>query len=151
MSFDLQRLLAKVEKTDTCWLWTAARDKKGYGFFKLAGKQTKAHRASWVLHHGEIPDGLWVLHKCDNPRCVNPDHLFLGTLLDNHHDMDSKHRRVIIRGEKSNLAKLTKSQALAIIKATGTQQSIAEKFGIARTTVSRIKSGVRWPQLQETP
>lgn len=143
------RFWMKVHKGDGCWTWTAARDKNGYGFFRMNGKQCHAHRVAWILQNGQIRDGLWVLHKCDNPPCVNPSHLFLGTVLDNHHDMDSKHRRVITRGENNYLAKLTEVEARAIIRAEGTQQSIAEIFGVARTTVSRIKAGVRWPQLQE--
>lgn len=89
------RFWAKVNKTPTCWLWTANRLPKGYGVINVggrAGSQQLAHRVSWELHFGPIPDGLWVLHRCDNPPCVRPDHLFLGTVQDNVDDMVTKGR-----------------------------------------------------------
>lgn len=86
------RFWSKVQKTSGCWEWMARRDKDGYGQFRLKGKMRGAHKASWELTHGSIPDGLWVLHKCDNPSCVRPDHLFLGTAKDNTQDMVSKDR-----------------------------------------------------------
>lgn len=92
------RFWSKVVKTDTCWIWIGAgsTSKKGYGQIRLPGakgRQTSAHRVSWILHRGEIPIGLDVLHKCDNPPCVNPDHLFLGTNQDNVNDKVSKGRQ----------------------------------------------------------
>ena len=94
------RFWAKVEKTDGCWLWTGAiSGGTGYGGFAWELKphlQTGAHRASWLLHNGEIPEGLWVLHHCDNRRCVRPDHLFLGTAKDNHTDMLVKGRERVV-------------------------------------------------------
>ena len=84
----------RVEKSHGCWLWTAYRDSKGYGFAVPGrGQKQLAHRVSWVLHFGQIPDGLLVLHKCDNPPCVRPDHLFLGTHADNAADMVAKDRQ----------------------------------------------------------
>ena len=81
--------------SDGCWNWNGYRNKTGYGFTRIGGRGSKgilAHRLSWVLHHGEIPEGLHVLHKCDNPSCVNPNHLFLGTNLDNIKDRTAKGR-----------------------------------------------------------
>src|SRR4029077_20972173 len=85
------RFWSKVNKIDGCWLGTAAVAGKGdYGYFGFQGKIQRAHRVSWILTFGEIPDGLFVLHKCDTPLCVRPDHLFLGTQQDNVDDMARK-------------------------------------------------------------
>jgi len=94
------RFWSKIDKGDGtgCWLWTAAKRSSGYGQFWLDGHQQSAHRASWQLHHGPIPEGMFVCHHCDVRPCVNPSHLFLGTLADNHADMCAKGRQA--RGEK---------------------------------------------------
>lgn len=84
----------KVDKRgpEDCWEWKAAHTKRGYGCFRFNERQDLSHRVSYILAHGSIPDGLWVLHKCDNPKCVNPAHLFLGTHQDNMNDMKNKGR-----------------------------------------------------------
>lgn len=91
-----ERFWAKVEKRGPaeCWLWLASRNAQGYGKFSVASGRGHmgAHRAVWELVNGAVPDGLWVLHRCDNPPCVNPAHLFLGTCRDNHLDMVAKGR-----------------------------------------------------------
>lgn len=83
----------KVQKND-CWIWTAAKNEKGYGIFCIEGRTYKAHRLSYLLSVGAIPEGMCVLHKCDVPSCVNPDHLFIGTRADNNADMLAKGRKV---------------------------------------------------------
>ena len=80
---------------DECWEWGKARNQDGYGIFSVAGKLIRAHRASWLIFHGEIPPGLLVCHKCDNPSCVNPNHLFVGTMQDNMDDAVRKGKFVI--------------------------------------------------------
>lgn len=94
--FDEEGMLkfhTKYVKTSTCWNWIAGKSDKGYGSFCYNNKNYPAHRASWTIHYGRIPDGLLVCHKCDNPQCVNPNHLFLGTHRDNARDMVRKDRR----------------------------------------------------------
>ena len=88
----IERFNQKINKTNTCWLWTGAQNSKGYGAMSYNGKVINAHRLSYLLHKGEIPDKLIVCHTCDTPRCVNPDHLWLGTHTDNNHDMIKKNR-----------------------------------------------------------
>ena len=87
-----ERFFKKVNKTDTCWLWTGALNSKGYGSLRVNGKSVSAHRLSFLWFKGDIPDGMLICHTCDTPSCVNPDHLWLGTPKDNHKDMWDKGR-----------------------------------------------------------
>ena len=104
------RFWEKVDRRgpDDCWEWMGTKNKLGYGILKVEKQNKKAYRLSYELHYGPIPDGLWVLHHCDNPSCVNPQHLFLGTRQDNIDDMVSKRRQHY--GEKTPTAKLVAAQ-----------------------------------------
>ncbi len=143
------RLWKRVVKTDTCWLWTGYKQ-KGYGRMSKDYPYTGAlgvltHRVSWELANGPIPEGLCVLHKCDNPSCVNPDHLFLGTRIDNSNDKVSKGRHV--RGEKIARSKLTEPDVLAIRASKERAVVLAARYGIDRRIISYIKTRATWKHI----
>ena len=111
----INKFWSRVNKTETCWNWTGPRDKKGYGLgIYNKGRQPRIHRQSYELNIGPIPQGLHVLHKCDNPSCVRPDHLFLGTNFDNIQDRNKKGRMNHAKGEQVSHCKLTPQQVLEI-------------------------------------
>ncbi len=130
-----------IPETD-CWWWIASINKDGYGQLKFKGLMQRAHRVSHILHVGDIPAGKHVLHHCDNPGCVNPDHLFLGTHQDNMDDKVSRGRQS--KGEKHGTAKLTETQVLEIRAALGLHRDIAAKYGVSESRVSDIKRRKYW-------
>lgn len=137
-----------VQKTESCWLWTGNKSNWNYGLFKAGEKDTYSHRFSWILHHGPIPEGMCVLHRCDNPPCINPDHLFLGTFADNTHDMHKKGRANTSKGSQHCHAKLTESQVAEIRRryALGniTQSELGAEFGVHRVSIRRIIKRKVW-------
>ena len=147
----VKRFWVKVLKSDGCWLWVGNQDHRGYGRFRIdaQGKMDGAHRAAWFLTYGPVPDGLHVCHHCDNPRCVRPDHLFLGTHDDNMRDMTVKGRGH--QGVRNVNAKVTEAdvRAIRIRYAAGgvTQKALAEKYGVDHTTVSLIVRRKNWRHL----
>jgi hypothetical protein len=150
MKTALERFTAKYEvnPNTSCWEWVAAKIPGGYGSFSYSkAGEVHAHRAAYIMFVGPIPQKLWILHKCDNRKCVNPDHLFLGTPRDNERDKIAKGRKPIFNGEETSNNKLTTSQVLAIRSDFRTQDKIALAYGIAQSQVSRIKSGKRWGHL----
>ncbi len=136
-----------------CWQWKGALDACGYGRFQAGGKQDRAHRYAWVFVNGPIPNGLCVCHHCDNPACVNPAHLFLGTHYDNMRDMAVKGRGTAQRylGEGHPLARLTngKVRLIRTMYASGqyVQRELAPIFGISDTHVADIVNRKRWRHL----
>lgn len=137
-----ERFLEKVNKTDSCHEWTSHIQSNGYGQFSKDCKAQYAHRVAYEMENGKIEDGLYVLHSCDNRKCVNPDHLFLGTFDDNMNDMVVKQRQA--HGMNNGHAKLTNDQVLDIRKMTGTQEEIASIFGVTRSLISMIQSRKIW-------
>lgn len=137
---------------DVCWPWTGSTDGKGYGKLHVRPKMWSAHRLAWKIHYGALDDNLSVLHRCDNPRCVNPDHLFLGTVADNNADMRAKGRHA--HGEKQYRALLTADQVRSIRqKATdGTSLTeIARQMGVSRSSIGAIVRGKLWKHIQDVP
>jgi len=135
--------LRKVEKGPGCWLWKGSVNAHGYGNFTLNKKYVAAHRGAYLLLVGEIPVDIYVLHRCDNRRCVNPDHLFLGTQKDNIQDAISKKRfKWNLKG--SPLSRETAYQIKECLLKGIPQLEIAKTFKIARTTVSAINTGQNW-------
>jgi hypothetical protein len=130
-----------------CILWTKCCFSNGYGAVKVKGKQWRAHRYVWTQAHGEIPNGLWVLHRCDNHPCVNLDHLFLGTPQINWDDCRAKGRDRHLRGADAGQAKLSEDQIIAIRNSTESCTVLSKRFGVCRMQISRIKRGVRWEWL----
>jgi hypothetical protein len=149
-----EKFWSKVDKTDVCWNWTASTNGNGYGQFKVSRtrKNITAHRMSYVLHHGQIPDGLWVLHKCDNRKCVNPDHLFLGDAAANVHDMDAKGRRVVadFKGSKNGRAVLNEEAIAKIRLLYGTvkRAELCKLFGVGKSQIHRIATGQQWASVK---
>lgn len=133
-----------------CWNWTACLGNRGYGRFRLDKRSVLSHRQAWLLVKGEIPAGLWVLHKCDNRRCVNVSHLFLGTHSDNMADMMSKGRHAEPKGELHPQAKLKDDMVLeirAMAKQGITYSTLARKFGVSRGLIGNIVSRKRWKHI----
>lgn len=128
-----------------CWEWIGHRDPRGYGRFCVkASREVLAHRLAWVVHRGPIPDGMHVLHHCDNPPCCNPDHLYLGTNADNVRDRVERDRGQRLTGETNPKARLTEDQVRAIRRDLRSQSAIAATYGIVQGTVSAIKRRRAW-------
>ena len=137
----------KVHRGADCWEWTASLFPNGYGQFRPTRELRYAHRVSWVLANGPIPEGLQVLHRCDNRRCVRPDHLFLGTAADNLADMRAKGRARDPRGENHGSAKLTTQAAVAIRVAYASGNTLAHLgrvYGVRFQTIQAIVRGRTW-------
>ena len=160
------RFMEKVEKSDFgCWLWVASKNERGYGQFSMkvdgssprgGHKMRLAHRVSYEMHKGPIPvgsgyHGVCVLHRCDTPACVNPEHLFLGSNMDNVMDRVAKNRSGTARGSENKNAVLTPLQAKEIAELCALkkipQAAIAREFGVSATTVSHIHNRRVWAAL----
>lgn len=144
---DLKRFHAKYTKgpKEKCWLWTASCNSAGYGRFWFQGIRPAAHRISWFLVYGRIPNGKLLRHKCDVKLCVNPNHLETGTDRDNYLDRERTGNMGL--GEQAWSAKLTEKQVLQLRKMAGTNLAISENFKISKSQVSRIKNRKQWKHI----
>jgi HNH endonuclease/helix-turn-helix resolvase-like protein len=149
---DFWKLVRKMPSG--CWEWQGLCNESGYGIvyaIRLTGvRKCRAHRAAWILKHGQIPKGKHVLHKCDNPPCVRPSHLFLGTHVDNMRDASRKGRLVSVPGELRANSKLDRKKARNIreLYSAGTysQRELAAKFQVSRATIVRVLVGTHWKE-----
>lgn len=148
----MNRFWEKVEIAgpNECWEWTACLNDSGYGIINIGGKAVRAHRLAWELHHGHEPGNFCVLHRCDNPACVNPKHLHLGTKVDNNKEMADRCRAP--SGEKHWKSKLTSEQVSEIKRrlhlGEQTQREIAKEFDVHWVTIQAIKTGRTWKHIE---
>lgn len=141
----VDRFNEKVQRTDTCWLWLGHIQKNGYGQIHANGGAAWAHRVSYELHVGPIPAGMLVCHSCDNRRCVNPAHFFLGTIADNARDAMMKQRVAV--GDRNRHARLSSSDVASIMQMAGNgidKPTLMQRFGISRSHLNAILRGVFW-------
>jgi hypothetical protein len=148
------RFYSKVDQRgpDECWLWTAGTFSDGYGQFSVHGHSVRAHRFAYQLAHGPIPAGMQVCHHCDNRRCVNPEHLFLGTTMDNLRDARRKGR--MPKRATHGRAKLTEAQVHAIrqrYEAGESQYALARVFGVHASAIGKIVRYDNWAEARHDP
>lgn len=140
-----------IAEKEKCWEWLACKLPNGYGAVQVNNKKCATHRVAWELTYGEIPSGMFVCHRCDNPKCCNPHHLFLGTPKDNSHDMWTKGRHLVPIGEKNPQAKLTESEVVQIFTAyhqeRPTQSWLAQKYNVTRSAIRGIVNQKTWTHI----
>lgn len=147
----MDRFFGKVRKTKTCWFWTGAKRGGGYGIIIQDGKRRCATHVSLELHGRKVPEGMYVLHACDIPACVNPDHLWLGTLSDNTRDCEAKGRANHPVGEKNGRARLNASQVEVIkqmYKEGRPMNNLWKLYRVTRQAIRNVVHGKSWKHLQ---
>ena len=150
----LKRFTDKIQKTDTCWIWNGTRQTKGYGQLWYNGKLHSAHRISYAIYNGGIEPDKVVMHTCDNPNCVNPEHLKLGTQSDNMQDAKKKNRAFNIpprKGEENNKTKLNEEKVLKIRElyeqGNITQLELSNMYGVTKTAIHFIIKRKNWKHI----
>lgn len=145
----LLRLLRniQIDTASGCWNWLGAKCVSGYGRIKFNDKKYRAHRLMAEIKIGPVPTDAVVCHRCDNPSCINPEHLFIGTQKENVNDRDAKGRRNQARGERHGASKLTSEQVTAIRLDTRRLPVIAKDYGITRAHVRNLKAGRAWKHI----
>ena len=149
MSAVNERFFDKVDKTHYCWNWMAGCFASGYGQFTVKKyNNVRAHRLSWEIRNGPIPEGGLILHKCHNRKCVNPDHLYVGTAQDNRNDMTKD--GTVMKGENHPCAKLTERNVRTIkwLLSLGVKQvDLTVIYGVKKSIISRINVGIAWSHI----
>ena len=138
----VDRFWRSIHKTSTCWLWQGAVGSTGYGVLTIEKRQHYAHRLSWEMHYGRIPDDKIICHHCDTPLCVNPTHLFLGVQADNIHDALRKGR--MRHGSLHPNAVLDEQQIQTILQSTLSSRQLAKLYHVSKTTILNIRNRVSW-------
>jgi len=141
-----ERFWECVDKTGDCWLWTGTLSTHGYGLISIDSRWRLAPRIAWELYHGELPGKKHVLHRCDNPRCVRDDHLFLGTHQDNMKDKVKKRRHYY--GEKHQNHILTESTVKIIRASALSNAELAMQYGVNASVISRVRAGKAWKHVK---
>lgn len=149
---EIERFFSSVNKTEECWEWTGFTDKAGYARITIRCRSLLGHVLSYLLHNGPIPGKLHVCHSCDNPKCVNPRHLWLGTHQENMADRDKKGRGGVSGrwGEQIHFAKLTpeKVKEIRTCVALGAKQvDMAKRFGVGKPAINSIVNNRTWKQI----
>lgn len=139
------RFWEKVEKTTSCWNWIANKNRKGYGRIWVDGRNEFAQRVAFTMLYGQFNKKMRILHCCDNPSCVNPKHLYIGTDADNGRDKAIRGRAAM--GEKNGNSKLKPKDIIAIRRSADSYANLARTFGIDRTQVWNIKTKRQWKHL----
>lgn len=143
------RFWKKVNKTPKCWEWTKALDKHGYGLFWYRGGCELAHRVSFTTEYGKIPDGFGVHHDCDNRKCIRPSHLMVSTQQDNMLDALERGRLDVFIGSNHKLSKLKEAQVLEIRASKLSEVKLAEKYGVDRSMIGKIRRNESWNHIKE--
>ena len=148
-----EKFLRRVRKTDSCWNWDNP-GKRGYGYVYVCGKMLRAPRVAYILWVGEIPEGLNILHSCDNPACVNPEHLRVGGQSENIRESFEKGRHTLVKGERNGKSKLTDAAVLNIRKLYDVDglslRKIGTLFGVGHTTICNVVRGKTWMHVTDT-
>lgn len=148
---DGARFWCKSDKDGDCWAWNASRFWSGYGMFWHGTRNWYAQRIAYAMTHGNVPENMVVCHTCDNPSCVNPSHLFLGTMQDNMNDMKAKGRGNRLRGESHGMAKITADDAVNIKNrrlAGERVKDLAKEYGMTCHSIYCIATGKSWKVLR---